>query len=64
MKQNQKEHFKQEQPKHTENKEEYPEPKNIQVASVSEGHTQTNIDQLRVLNFVQKTIQTFTNYRE
>ena len=61
MKQNQKEHFKQEQPKHTENKEEYPEPKNIQVASVSEGHTQTNIGLLKVLNFVQKTMQTLSN---
>ena len=64
MKQNQKEHFKQEQAKHTENKEEYPEPKNIQVASVSEGHTQTNIGLLKVLNFVQKTMQTLSNYSE
>ena len=29
----------QEQPKHTSNKEEHPEPKNIQVASASGGHT-------------------------
>ena len=44
LKQNQKEHDTQEQPKHTKNKEEYPEPKNIQVASASGGHAQTNID--------------------
>ena len=43
LKQNQKEHDMQEQP----------EPKNIQVASTSGGHTLTNID-LKVLNFVQE----------
>ena len=54
MKQNQKELDTQEQPKHTENKEEHPGSKNIQVASTSGGHTQTNIDLLKVLNFVQE----------
>ena len=39
LKQNQKERDTQEQPKHTENKEEHPEPKNIQVPSGSGGHT-------------------------
>ena len=48
LKQNQKEQDTQEQPKHTENKEEHPEPKNIQVASASGGHTQTKIDLLKV----------------
>ena len=43
LKQNQKEHDMQEQP----------EPKNIQVASTSGGHTLTDID-LKVLNFVQE----------
>ena len=64
LKQNQKERDTQEQPKHTENKEEHPEPKNIQVASASGGHTQTNIDLLKVLNFVQETMQTLSNYSE
>ena len=64
LKQNQKERDTQEQPKHTENKEEHPEPKNIQVPSASRGHTQTNIDLLKVLNFVQKTIQRLSNYSE
>ena len=62
LKQNQKESDKQEQPKHKENKEEHPEPKSIQVASASGGHTQTNIDLLKVLNFVQETKQTLSNY--
>ena len=53
LKQNQKESDKQEQPKHKENKEEHPEPKSIHVASASGGHTQTNIDLLKVLNFVK-----------
>ena len=61
LKQNQKEHDTQEQPKHTENKEEHPEPKNIQVASASGGHTQTKIDLLKVLNFVQETMRTLSN---
>ena len=64
MKQNQKERDTQEQPKHTENKEEHPEPKNIQVVSASGGHTETNIDLLKVLNFVQETMQTLSNYSE
>ena len=51
LKQTQKERDTQEQ--HTENKDEHPEPKNIQVASASGGHIQTNIDLLKVLNFVQ-----------
>ena len=50
--QNQKVCDTQEQPKYTENQEEHPEPKNIQVASRSGGHTQTNIDLLKVLNFI------------
>ena len=62
LKQNQKERDTQEQAKHTENKEEHLEPENIQVASVSGGHTQTNIDLLKVLNFVQETLQTLSNY--
>ena len=62
LKQNQKEHDTQEQPKHTEIEEEHLEPKNIQVASTSGGHAQTNIDLLKVLNFVQETIQTLSNY--
>ena len=62
LKQNQKERGMQEQPKHTENKEEHPEPKNIQVASASGSHTQTNIDLLKVLNFIQETMQTLSNY--
>ena len=53
LKQTQKECDTQEQPKHTENKDEHPEPKNIQVATASGGHIQTNIDLLKVLNFVQ-----------
>ena len=56
LKQNQKEHDTQEQPKRTENKEEHPEPKNMQVSSAPGGHTQTNIDQLKVQNFVQETM--------
>ena len=52
MKQNQKESDTQEQPKHKENKEEHPESKSIQVA----------IDLLKVLNFVQETKQTLSNY--
>ena len=62
MKQNQREGDTQEQPKHTENKKEHPEPKNIQVASASGGRTQTNTDLLKVLNFVQQTMQTLSNY--
>ena len=58
LKQNQKERDTQEQPKHTENKEEHPEPKNIQVVSASGSHSQTNIDLLKLLNFVQETMQT------
>ena len=54
----------QEQPKHTENKEEHPQPKKIQVASASGSHTQNNIDMLKVLNFVQETTQTLSNYNE
>ena len=61
-KQIQKEHDMQEQNNHTEKKEEHPEPRNIQVASASGGHNQTNIDPLKVLNFVQETMQTFLNY--
>ena len=64
LKQNQKERDTRKQPKHTENKEENPEPKNIQVASASGSHTQTNIDLLKVLNFVQETMQTLSNYSE
>ena len=64
LKQNQKESDTQEQPKNTENKEEHPDPKSIQVASASGGHTQTNIDLLKVLNFVQETKQTLSNYTE
>ena len=64
LKQNQKELDTQEQPKHTENKEEHPGSKNIQVASTSGGHTQTNIDLLKVLNFVQETIQALSNHSE
>ena len=64
LKQNQKERDTQEQPKHTEKKEEHPKPKNIPVASTSGGHTQTNIDLLKVLNFVQETMQTLSNYSE
>ena len=52
LKQNQKESDTQEQPKHKENKEEHPESKSIQVA----------IDLLKVLNFVQETKQTLSNY--
>ena len=64
LKQSQKEHYTQEQPKHTENKEDHLDPKNIQVASTSGGHTQTNIDLLKVLNFVQETMQTLSNDSE
>ena len=56
LKQNQKERDTQEQPKHTEIKEEHPEPKNIQVVFASGGHTETNIGLLKVLNFVQETM--------
>ena len=52
LKQNQKEHDTQKQPKHIESKEDHPDPRNIRVASASGGHTQTNIDLLKVLNFV------------
>ena len=44
------------QPKHTENKKKHPEPKDIQMASASGGHTQTSIN---LLNFVQEAMQTF-----
>ena len=49
-------------PIHTELKEKHPEPKNIHVASASGGHTQTNINLLKVLNFVQEKMQTLSNY--
>ena len=64
LKQNQKERDTQEQPKHTENKEKHREPKNIQVASASGDHTQTNIDLLMVLNLVHETMHTLSNYSE
>ena len=64
FKQNQKERNTQEQPKHTDNKEEHPKTKNIQVASPSGDHTQTNIALLKVLNFVQETMETLSNYSE
>ena len=64
LKQNQKEHDTQEQPKHTENKEKHPQPKNIQVASASGRHTQSNIHLLKNLNFVQETMETLSNYSE
>ena len=64
LKQNQKEHDTQEQPKHTENEEKHPESKNIQVASASRGITQINISLLKVLNFIQETMQTLSNYSE
>ena len=64
LKQNEKECDTQEQPKHTEKKEEHTEPKNIQVVSTSRGHTQTNINLLKEFNFVQETMQTFSNYSE
>ena len=54
--QKQKERDMQEEPKHTENKEEHSQPKSIQVASASGGHTKINLDLLQVLNFVQETI--------
>ena len=38
--------------------------KQTQVASASGGHTQTNIDLLKVLNFVQETMQTLSNYSQ
>ena len=38
------------------------QPKIIQMASTSGGHTQTNIDLLKVLNFVQETMETLSNY--
>ena len=62
LKQNQKE--RDTQPKHTENNEEHLEPKNIQVVSTSGGHIQTNIDLLKVLNFVQETMQKLSNYSQ
>lgn len=43
-------------------KEEHPETKNIQVAFTSGRHTQTKINLLKVLNFVQEIMKTFTNY--
>ena len=49
------------QRKNTEIKEEHPKPKKIQIASTSEGHNQTNIDLLKLLNFVQETL---SNYSE
>ena len=64
LKQNQKECDTQEQPKHTEKKEEHTKPKNIQVVSTSRGHTQTNINLLKEFNFVQETMQTFSSYSE
>ena len=64
FKQNQKERNTQEQHKHTDNKEEHPKTKNIQVASASGDHTQTNIALLKVLNFVQETMETLSNYSE
>ena len=64
LKQNQKEHDTQEQPKHIENKEDHPDPQNIRVASASGGHTQTNINLLKVLNFVQETLEILSNYSE
>ena len=64
LKQNQKKRDTQEQSKHTENKEEHPKSKNIQVAFASGGHTQTSIDLLKVLNLVQETMQTLSNCSE
>ena len=64
LKQNQRQHDTQDQAKHIENKKEHPKPKNIQVVSPSGGHTQRNIDPLKVLNLVQKAMQILSNYRE
>ena len=64
LKQNQKECDTQEQPKHTENNEEHLKPKNIQVVSTSGRHIQTNIDLLKVLNFVRETMQKLSNYSQ
>ena len=64
LKQNQRQHDMQEQLKHTENKEEHPILKKFQVASASGGLTQTNIDLLNVLNSVQETMKTVSNYSE
>ena len=63
LKQNQKERDTQEHPKHTENKEEYSQPKSIQMASASGGHTQTNIDLLKVLKECKHFQTTANNYK-
>ena len=57
-------HNAQEQPKQTENKKKHPKPKNIQVVSTSGGHAKNNINLLKVLNFVDKAMQTLSNYSE
>ena len=62
LKQNQREHNS--QPKHTEDKKEHPKSKNFQVTSFPEGHTQTNVDLLMVLNFVRETMEKLSNYSE
>ena len=62
LKQDQREHDT--QTKHTENKKEHPEPKNIDVAPALGGHTQTNIDLLKALNFIQETMQALSKYSQ
>ena len=57
-------HETQEKPKQVNNKKEHPKPKNVQVVSVSGGNNQTNIDLLKILNFVQETLQTLSRYSE
>ena len=57
-------HNTQEQPKQTENKKKHPEPKNIHVVSTLGGHAKNNINLLKVLNFVDKAMQTLSNYSE
>ena len=68
MKQNQTECDTQEQLKDTENKEEQPESKKkIQVFSAAGGHTQTDINLLKLLKFVQETMHvqtTASNYKQ
>ena len=44
-------------------KKEHPEQKKVQWP-VLRGHTQSNIDLLKVLNFVQETMQTLSVYKE
>ena len=67
MKQNQKECDTQEQLKHTKIRKNILNQKKIQVFSAAGGHTQTDINLLKLLKFVQETMHfqtTASNYKQ